>query len=183
VVLEAIFPRRPVPFKVALIIADRRISSMLTVDIPGREILKLEYLVLDYNGTLALDGYLLPGVAGLLDKIAHYLEIFVVTADTFGLAARGLAGLPVKLDILSSHGQAAAKLGFVKSIGAEKTCAIGNGHNDRLMLSEAALGVVIIGPEGASQATVDSSDLVCPDVNAALSLLLNPLRLVASLRD
>jgi soluble P-type ATPase len=79
---------------------------MIVVAIPGRETLKLEHLVLDYNGTLARDGYLLPGVAEALGRLARDLEIHVLTADTFGLAAQGCEELPVKLTVLPAQGQA-----------------------------------------------------------------------------
>ncbi|MDR1111801.1 MAG: ATPase P [Deltaproteobacteria bacterium] len=156
---------------------------MLQVDIPGRGLLQLSYLVLDYNGTMALDGHLLPGVGSLLAKISEILEIHVVTADTFGLARQGLSGLPASLSVLGPSGQTAAKQRFVEVLGPERTCAVGNGRNDCLMLKASALGLAVIGPEGASQASVSQADLVCPDIGAALGLLLNPLRLVAGLRD
>lgn len=35
---------------------------MIEIDIPGFRLLKLNHLVLDYNGTLALDSLLLPEV-------------------------------------------------------------------------------------------------------------------------
>jgi soluble P-type ATPase len=143
----------------------------------------LEFLVLDYNGTLAQDGYLLPGVAKALGKLAGDLEIHVLTADTFGLAALGLGGLPVSLTVLPPSGQAEGKLDLVKKLGAERCCAVGNGLNDNLMVFGSALGLAVIGPEGASQKTLASADVVCPDIETALSLLLNPLRLVATLRD
>ena len=43
---------------------------MIAVDIPGYRELRLEHLVLDYNGTLAEDGKLLPGVATTLQALA-----------------------------------------------------------------------------------------------------------------
>jgi soluble P-type ATPase len=70
---------------------------MISVDIPGFGALELAHLVLDYNGTLAIDGRLLPGVADALLDLAPSLRIHVVTADTFGLAKAELAGLPVEL--------------------------------------------------------------------------------------
>ena len=36
---------------------------MIEIDIPGYKTLHLEHLVLDYNGTLAVDGVLIDGVA------------------------------------------------------------------------------------------------------------------------
>ena len=54
--------------------------------IPGFGRLRLEHLVLDYNGTLAVDGRPLPGVKARLKRLARSLRIHVVTADTFGKA-------------------------------------------------------------------------------------------------
>ncbi len=156
---------------------------MLDINIPGWGKLALENLVLDFNGTLALDGELLPGAAERLQSLAAQLHIFVVTADTFGRARQRLAGLPCELTILPPGAQDEAKLAFVQSLGAASTAAVGNGRNDRLMLAEAALGIVVVQQECASAETLVSADVVAPDICAALDLLLNPLRLTATLRS
>ena len=70
---------------------------MLTISLPGADDLKLEHLVLDFNGTLACDGVLLEGVPSMLGRLAPHLRIHVVTADTFGTARQALAGLPVNV--------------------------------------------------------------------------------------
>jgi len=57
---------------------------MISIDIPGYKTLRLKYLVLDYNGTLAVDGLLLPGVVKQLNALSERLKVHVVTADTFG---------------------------------------------------------------------------------------------------
>ena len=44
---------------------------MLDLNIPGAQPLRLSHLILDYNGTLACDGSILPGVAERL-KIGAY---------------------------------------------------------------------------------------------------------------
>jgi soluble P-type ATPase len=62
------------------------------------------------------------------------------------------------------------------------TC-IGNGRNDRLMVGEAAARIAIIGEEGASAETVQNADVVCRSASEALFLLVNPRRLVATLRS
>jgi soluble P-type ATPase len=36
---------------------------MIALDIPGFGALRLEHLAVDFNGTLAIDGKLLPGVS------------------------------------------------------------------------------------------------------------------------
>ena len=42
---------------------------MLTITIPGTTTLRLEHLVLDFNGTIACDGVLLEGIPSLLDNL------------------------------------------------------------------------------------------------------------------
>jgi soluble P-type ATPase len=60
---------------------------------------------------------------------------------------------------------------------------MGNGKNDCLMPTASALGVAVIQGEGASFETLASADVVCTDIRFALSLLNNPLRLIATLRS
>lgn len=57
---------------------------MIQVIIPGRETMNLEVLVLDYNGTLALDGQMFESVRESLIRLSYHLEIHILTADTFG---------------------------------------------------------------------------------------------------
>ncbi len=156
---------------------------MIHIEIPGYDRLELAYLVMDYNGTLAIDGHLIPGVADRLKKLARQLDIHVITADTFGLAASNLEGLPVQLSILSASEQGRQKARYVQNLGDDRTIAIGNGRNDRFMLTEARLGIATIQKEGAASITVRAANIVVFHINDALDLLLNPLRLKATLRD
>ena len=156
---------------------------MIDVTIPGYGELNLKYLVLDYNGTLAVDGELLPGVKIALTDMAEDLDIHVVTADTFGKVRSAMAGIPCKVTVLHIENQDTGKLEYVKGLGAEHVVCMGNGRNDQLMLKEAALGVAVILGEGASSETLVSADVVCNDIVSALELLTNPLRLTATLRS
>ncbi|KPJ78565.1 MAG: ATPase P [Deltaproteobacteria bacterium SG8_13] len=156
---------------------------MIEVDIPGYRTLQLEYLVLDHNGTLAVDGILKPEVRECLQQLSESLTIYVVTADTFGRAASQLQGVPCELTILPPGNQDVGKLEFVQQLGKERTVCMGNGRNDRLMLEQAALGVAVILEEGAAVETISSADVVCNGILPALELLLYPLRLTATLRS
>jgi soluble P-type ATPase len=64
---------------------------MLTIDIPGAAALRLEHLVLDFNGTLACDGALLEGVAPCLDRVAEHLQVHVRHRRHLRPRPRGLA--------------------------------------------------------------------------------------------
>ena len=155
---------------------------MLEIDIPGYRALRLEHLVLDYNGTLACDGELLDGVRDCLGALAGTLHIHILTADTFGKARAQLAGIPCDLSILPVEDQDRRKLEYIQRLGAEATVCVGNGRNDRLMLQEAGLGIVVVQAEGAAMQTVLAADVLSPDILAALDLLAHPRRLLATLR-
>lgn len=155
---------------------------MIEVAAPGAELLRLDYLVADFNGTLALDGALLAGVAEALHSLGQRLEVHVLTADTFERAKEALAGVSCKLVVLSKDSQDSAKLGYVNALGAASCVCIGNGRNDRLMLASAGLGIAVIQGEGAAVETLLAAKVAVPNIGVALGLLLNPTRLVATLR-
>ena len=155
---------------------------MIKINIPGYKNIQLKYLVLDYNGTLAVDGQILDGVYDQLKSLADKLEIHVITADTFGKAHSMTQGLPCKFSILSKENQDICKRDYVKNLGGEYTVSIGNGLNDRLMLEESAVGMTVILGEGAAVKTLIAGDIVFTDILLALDILQNPLRLTATLR-
>lgn len=156
---------------------------MITIDIPGYKKLEIEHLVLDYNGTIALDGSLIAGVAELFELLAQAVTIHVVTADTFGKAGQQLANLPCRLTILADEDQAQEKLMYARELGLEKTVCFGNGRNDRLMVKEAIVGIVLIQGEGTAVETALNADIICRDILDALSLFTEPKRLIATLRS
>lgn len=49
--------------------------NMQAIDIPGRGLLEPHHLVLDLNGTIALDGQLLPGVAERVAALRDQMTI------------------------------------------------------------------------------------------------------------
>lgn len=156
---------------------------MIEVAIPGYGTLHLKYLVLDYNGTLAVDGEPLPGVKDELTDLAEDLDIHVITADTFGKVRSAMGDIPCEVSVLPLEEQDKGKLEYIKGLGAEHTVCMGNGRNDKLMLKEAALGIAVILGEGASAETLMSADVVFNDILSALELLKKPLRLTATLRS
>jgi P-type E1-E2 ATPase len=155
---------------------------MLEIVIPSRCVLRLEYLVLDVNGTVALDGQLIPRVSERLAGLGELLGIWLVSADTQGTLASLEAGLPVQVRRLQPGDEAAQKAELVGELGAERVVAIGNGANDAAMLRRAALGIAVMGGEGLAAACLGAADVIAPDIGTALDLLLWPRRLIATLR-
>ena len=156
---------------------------MLEIAIPGHRTLRLEHLVLDYNGTLACDGELLGGIRERLHTLASALRIHVLTADTFGKAGAQLAGVACDLSILPREDQDRRKLEYIQRLGPDTTVCVGNGRNDRLMLQQAGLGIAVVQAEGAAVQTLLAAEVLSPDILTALDLLTHPLRLVATLRS
>lgn len=156
---------------------------MINIPVPGFKNLCIDHLVLDYNGTIAFDGKLIEGVASRLTALSRELQIHVLTADTFGTVTEALSGIPCNIFVIPFENQAAAKQEYIRALGIEHCAAIGNGRNDRLMLREAALGIAVILGEGASCNAIFSGDVTSLSILDALDLLLNPLRLIATLRS
>lgn len=158
-------------------------DAMIDLAIPGFKRLTLESLVLDYNGTIAVDGAVISGVGEILEQLARRIHIHILTADTFGSVAKALLGILCHLSILPLENQDTGKLDYIEKLGKETVVCIGNGRNDRLMLKEAALGIAVIQKEGAATETVMAVDVITSDILDALDLLVHPLRLVATLRS
>lgn len=157
---------------------------MINLDIPGLGPFKLEVLVLDYNGTLALDGQMLTPVQEGIRRLVveSGLEVHILTSDTFGTVVRQCQELPVSVRVLQSRDHAAEKAAYLEQFGKRQVVAVGNGSNDELMLKQAAVGITIMGPEGCSSSALLAADVVVSRAEDALGLLLNPKRLVATLR-
>jgi len=155
---------------------------MLEINLPGGPQLRLSHLILDYNGTLAGDGSILPGVSERLKILAKRLEIHIVTADTFGSVRTQVAHLPVQVAVILPERQAQAKAAYLENLGPANSAAIGNGRNDALMLQQAALGIAVIQTEGAATAALLAAELITSGIVDALDLLLHPDRLKATLR-
>jgi P-type E1-E2 ATPase len=158
---------------------------MIPCEVPGHGKLELRHLVCDVNGTLALDGTLLPGVKDRLRELSELVEIHLVTADTLGKQAEidvTLKGILSRTVILTPGSEAEQKQQYVEKLGSDAVAAIGQGANDCLMLKSAALGICVVSPEGTAVETLLNADLLAPDILHALDLLLHPTRLKASLR-
>jgi len=155
----------------------------MEINVPGKGILEITGIILDYNGTIAVDGFLIPGVQDVLNELSKDIDIHIVTADTFGMARAELAGVRCSFKVLGLEKQSQAKLEYLMETGAGNTACIGNGRNDRLMLRESILGIAVIQAEGAFTETVMSSDIICPDIFSALEFFRKPKRLIATMRD
>ena len=155
---------------------------MIEINAPGWGKRQIEHVVLDFNGTLAMDGQLIDGVDDRLPELSIRARIHVCTADFFGTVADETRHFELALKVLKGSNQSLEKAEFVRRLGPLKVAAIGNGRNDFHMIKEAAVGIAVVGPEGAHPETIAAADVVCVGINQALELLLHPKRLASTLQ-
>ena len=155
---------------------------MLELNVPGLGTLALEHLALDLNGTIAVDGRVLPGVEERLAQLSRDLSIHLLSADTLGRGSATAARLGLELVKVAAGAESSGKRQFVERLAVDRVVAIGNGANDRDMLEAAELGVAVLGTEGLAITSLVAADVVVANVRDALDLLLHPQHLVATLR-
>lgn len=155
---------------------------MIQIDIPGKGLHKINHVVFDYNGTIAKDGQLIPGVKKGINEFSNLLTFHVITADTFGSVRKELNGVNAVLTVISNDDQDQKKLEYLKTLGPDQTLSAGNGINDSLMLKESCIGIAVLGEEGLASSSFSASDLIVKHILDIFSFFKTPDRLIATLR-
>jgi len=156
--------------------------TVIVLQIPGWGDRAWRHVVLDVNGTLTVDGELVPGAKERVRLLASRAQVHLLTADTRGTVAELARSLGVAWTRVAPGQEAEQKRDYVEGLGAEGVIAVGNGNNDALMLAAADLGIVVIGREGAATHAIMAADLATHDIVDALDVLLEPMRLLSTLR-
>lgn len=158
---------------------------MISIDIPGRENpLEIEALVLDYNGTIARDGALIEGIPERLIKLTDAVEVYVLTADTYGTVRGQCEPLGVTVRTFPHAGAGVCKEEIVLELRRNaKVCAVGNGFNDVQMMDAAGFAVAVLDAEGMYAGLLPHADVLVRSAGEALDLFLKPDRLRATLRN
>ena len=158
---------------------------MISIDIPGREHpLEIEALILDYNGTIAKDGALIEGIPKRLIKLAEAVEVYVLTADTYGTVRGQCEPLGVTVRTFPHAGAGVCKEEIVLELRKNaKVCAVGNGFNDVQMMDAADFAVAVLDAEGMYAGLLPHADVLVRSAEEALDLFLKADRLRATLRN
>ena len=154
---------------------------MILIQRPGRNPLEIEFILIDFEGTLAMDRRVHPKAKDKINLLSKRTKIYILTKGNQETVAEVLR--KVKAEVISSReGETSQKkLDLLHRLGAARTVAIGNGVDDTLMMEEAGLGICVIGKEGASAEMMQKADVVVTDILDALDFLLKPLRHQATL--
>lgn len=155
----------------------------MEINIPGRGIINIKNLLLDYNGTIACDGKVIPSVKEKIESINKMgVKVHLVTADTHGTVRNECANMPVQIQIFDNSNAAKNKKDIVKKLEADKCVCIGNGFNDGQMFEACSISIIVIGTEGCSAKSLLKADIVCKNIEDALDLILIHNRMVPTLR-
>jgi len=157
----------------------------ITVDIPGFGRRVIRTVISDYTGTLSYQGKLTPGTKPLIRRLRRVADLAIVTADTYGTARQQLRGIAVP-HMLGHTRQDLEKRAFARRFDLKSVAALGNGNNDRLLLRAVAeaggLAIAVDNGEGCALDALLQAHIFIFGASNALTLLLNPTALKATLR-
>lgn len=149
------------------------------IKIPNYGEFDIQHIIIDYNGTIAVDGKPLE-ILEQLQLLSEYLNVYILTGDTYGDVTKQLADASLQLKIAATK---ADKEAFIIELGPTTCIAIGNGNIDALMLKRAAIGIAVLGPEGCSSQAIINADMLVTSIEDAISLITNKNRLIAGLKE
>jgi soluble P-type ATPase len=154
---------------------------MITIQRPGQQPLEIEFILIDFEGTLASDRRVHPKAKDKINLLSKRAKIYILTKEGKERAEEALKKVKAEIIYLTEGESSQKKLDLLRQLGGTGTVAIGNGVDDGPMVDEAGLGVCVIGKEGASAEAVKKADAIFTDILDALDFLLKPLRQKAAL--
>jgi P-type E1-E2 ATPase len=154
---------------------------MISIERPGQSNLEIEFILVDFDGTLASDRRVHPKAKDKINLLSKRSKIYILTKEEKESAEEILKRVKAETIYLKEGEASQQKLDLLRQLGAARTVAIGNGVDDVPMIEEAGLGIAVMGKEGTSSETMKKADLVFMNILDALDFLLKPLRQKATL--
>jgi soluble P-type ATPase len=150
--------------------------------IPGQEKpLIINSLILDLNGTLAIDGKIIEGVSERIEILRKKaLKLFLFTGDTHGNAGKIADELGLEVRVTKGAHEKAAE---AMTLDPETCATIGNGKIDEKLFKAVRLSIATLQAEGVHIDTLLAADIIVPNINDALDLFIHEKRLIATLRS
>jgi len=154
---------------------------MIIIQRPGQDLLEMDFMLMDFEGTLAQDRRVDPKAKDKINLLSKRMKIYILAKGEKEVVEDVLKKVKAEVIYLRMREPAQGKLSLLRQLGARRTVAIGNGVDDALMLEEAGLGICILGREGASVKAMQKADVVVTNILDALDFILKPLRQEATL--
>jgi len=155
--------------------------KMISIQRPGQESLEVDFVLIDFEGSLASDRRVHPKAKDKINLLSKRMKIYILTKGEKELAEENLRKVKAEVIHFEEGKASQGKLDLLRQLGGKRAVVIGNGVDDALMIDEAGLGICVIGNEGASSEVLRKADVVVPNILDALDFLLKPFRQKATL--
>jgi soluble P-type ATPase len=171
---------------------------MINIQRPGQTNLEIDFILIDFEGTLASDRRVHPKAKDKINLLSKRVKIYIfvnppippfnkggrggiLAKEEKGRVEEALSKVKAEIVYLKEGESSQKKLDLLRQLGPAKTVAVGNGVDDVSMIEEAGLGVCVLGKEGTSSEATKKADVVFMNILDALDFLLKPLRQKATL--
>ncbi len=154
---------------------------MISIQRSGMESLEIQSVLIDLEGTLAIDRRVHPKSKDKVNLLSKRATIYILARGNTENAEKILKKMKVEILFVTEKDSSQQKLNLLQRLGPHQTAVIGNGLDDVRVMEQAGLGMCVIGKEGSCAEAMAKADLVFTDVLDALDFLLKPLRQRATL--
>jgi soluble P-type ATPase len=154
---------------------------MISIQRPGMESLDIHFVLIDFEGTLAMDGRVHPKAKDKVNLLSKRVTVYILTKSSKEKVEETLKKMKAEILSMTEGDSSQQKLDVLQRLGPHQTAVIGNGFDDVQIMEQAGLGMCVIGKEGSSAEAMAKADLVVTNVLDALDFLLKPLRQRATL--
>jgi len=154
---------------------------MITIQRPGGEPLEIDFVLLDFEGTLASDRRVHPKVKDKISLLSKRAKIYILIKGEKERVEEALKKVKAEIIYLMEGEASQQKLDLLRRLGVTRSVVIGNGVDDVPAIEEAGLGICVMGKEGTFSEAMKKADVVFMNILDALDFLLKPLRQKATL--
>jgi len=154
---------------------------MISIERPGQSNLEVDFILIDFEGTLASDRRVHPKAKDKINLLSKRTKIYILAKEEKECVEEALKKVKAEIIYLMEGKSSQQKLDWLHQLGATRTVAIGNGIDDIPMIEEAGFSICIMSKEGTSSEAMKKSDAVFINIFDALDFLLKPIRQKATL--
>ena len=154
---------------------------MITLQRPGQAALEIDFILIDFEGTLASDRRVHPKAKDKINLLSKRAKIYILTKEKKEHVEEVLKKVKAEIIYLTEGESSQKKLDLLRQLGPTRTVAVGNGVDDVPMIEEAGFGICVLGKEGTFSEAMKKADVVLMNILDAFDFLLKPLRQKATL--
>lgn len=155
--------------------------NMIVIQRPGQEPLEIEFILIDFEGTLATDRRVHPKAKDKINLLSKRTKIYIFITGAEEGVTEVLRKVKAEIIYLKEGEASQGKINLLQQLGAQRVVAIGNGIDDISTVEKAGLGIGVMNREGTASELIQKADVVFMNILDALDFLLKPLRQKAML--